>query len=133
MKYGNRCLWKRLFYSPIGILIGFLALILILHGAWSVHQKALLSQERLNQAEAELQGLRQQQVSLSASISDLSSTEGIEAALREKYHAVKQGESVAVIIDNSSGNDGMTTSSVLESSSTEKISLLGKVLQFIGF
>ena len=127
MKYGNKSLWKRLFYSPIGSLIGFIVLIFLIRGGLSIHQKALIAQIRLDQAQSELNNLQQQQQSLSNSISQLSTPAGIEAALREKYHAVKQGESVAVIVD-----DSVSTSSPSIASSTQESSWWGGWLRIFG-
>ena len=64
-----------------------------------------------------------------SSIAELSTTQGIEAELREKYHAVKEGESVAVIIGASStGSSSDNNSSV----TSTKTSWWGSLLQFIG-
>lgn len=131
MKYGNRSPWKRIFYSPVSIVIVCIIFILILHGAWGVHEKALIAQARLDQARAELADLQQQQSSLSASIAQLSTSDGIEAALREKYHAVKEGESVAVIVDTSTSDNKNASTSQAFSTSTPK-SWWGNILQFIG-
>jgi len=113
-------------------------LVLLIRGAWGIHEKALLADHRLEQAKAELTGLQQQHDSLSASIGQLSTTQGIEAALREKYHAVKEGESVAVIVDTSTSVDDNATGSPsqqndLATSSMSRLSWWGSVLQFIGF
>ena len=142
MKYGNKSLWKRLFYSPIGILIGVIVLILLVRGGMSIHQKAIIAQIRLDQTQTELANLQQQQQSLTDSISQLSTPEGIEAALREKYHAVKQGEEVAVIVDNSAQMDSKQANSVKanDSSTTDqntettiKLSWWGSFLHFFSF
>jgi cell division protein FtsB len=132
MKYGNRSSstssFRRFFYSPLGIVVACIIFVLIVRGAWSVHQKALIAQERLDQAQTELADLQHQQASLSASIGQLSTTQGIETALREKYHAVKPGEMVAVIIDDPHRNSSSSSSA----SSTPQISWWGRLLGFIG-
>jgi len=134
MKYGNRSLWKRLFYSPIGILVALIVLILLIRGGLSIHQKAIIAQIRLDQTQTELDNLQQQQQSLTNSISQLSTPEGIEAALREKYHAVKQGESVAVIVDSTAqNNESSTTDDSTSTETTTKLSWWGSVMRAIGF
>jgi len=137
MKYGNKSLWKRLLYSPIGILIGIIVLILLIRGGLSIHQKAVIAQIRLDQAQSELKDLQQQQQSLTSSISQLSTPAGIEAALREKYHAVKQGESVAVIVDNpaqaNSSSSVNSSDDSLIASSTKESSWWGSLVRIIGF
>jgi cell division protein FtsB len=130
MKYGNRSLWKRFFYSPAAIGIAIIALVFIVRGAIGVHDKALLAQDRYDQAQAELANLQDQEQSLSDSIGRLSTPAGVEAELREKYHGVKEGESVAVIVDpNASRDDGTSTAAT----STPSLSWWGHVLRFIGF
>jgi cell division protein FtsB len=136
MKSGNRSTWQRVFYSPAGIVVGCVVFILLIRGGLSIHEKADMAEQRLQQAQIELAGLERQQQTLSSSIDQLSTPEGIEAELREKYHAVKQGESVAVIIGSSSGDDvdseGALSSSSL-ASSTSPSSWWGSVLRSIGF
>lgn len=129
MKYGNRSPWKRFIYSPAGIIIGCIGLFILVRAAWNIHEKAVVADERLSQAQAELAGLEQQKESLSSSISYLSTPEGMEAELRDKYHAVKAGESVAVIVDDASS--ASSTSSVASSSPAD--SWWGKLVDFIGF
>jgi hypothetical protein len=85
----------------------------------------------LSQAQAELAGLEQQKESLSDSISYLSTPAGMEAELRDKYHAVKAGESVAVIVDDASSSSSSGASS--EASSTPSSGWWSGLLNFIGF
>lgn len=127
MKYGNRSPWKRFIYSPIGIIIGCIGLFILVRAAWSIHEKAAAAGVRLSEAQAELSSLERQKEALSNSISHLSTPAGIEAALRLKYHAVKQGESVAVIVD-----DPSASASPLASSSPSS-SWWGRFLDFLGF
>ncbi len=127
MAYGNRSPWKRFIYSPAGILIGCIGLFILVRAAWNIHEKAAAAGERLAQAQSELSSLEQQKKSLSDSIAYLSTPAGVEATLRDKYHAVKQGESVAVIVDDSSGDASSTASS------TTSESWWGRFLGFLGF
>ena len=136
MKSGNRMTWQRIFYSPIGVIVGIIVFVLLLRGGWSIHEKAVLAQQRLEQAQTELTDLQHQQKTLTDSINELSTPAGIEAELREKYHAVKEGESVAVIVDSSSTSDiddATDTSEDSSASSTPHMSWWGSILQFIGF
>ena len=131
MKYGNRSPWKRFIYSPAGIIIGCIGLFILIRAAWNIHEKAVVADERLSQAQAELSSLEQQKESLSSSISYLSTPAGMEAELRDKYHAVKAGESVAVIVDDASS--GASSSSSGGASSTPGVGWWSGLLNFIGF
>jgi hypothetical protein len=129
MKYGKRSPWKRFIYSPAGIIIGCIGLILLVRAAWNIHGKAVTAGERLSEAQSELAGLERQKEALSSSIAYLSTPSGIEAELRDKYHAVKQGESVAVIVDDAPA--GNSTSS--DASSTPSESWWDRFISFVGF
>ena len=131
MKYGNRSPWKRFIYSPAGIIIGCIGLFILIRAAWNIHEKAVVADERLSQAQAELSSLEQQKESLSSSISYLSTPAGMEAELRDKYHAVKAGESVAVIMDDALS--GASSSSSGGASSTPGVGWWSGLLNFIGF
>ena len=54
MKYGNRSPWKRFFYSPIGIVFGCVALFFLIQGALSIHEKAVIAGQHLDQAKTQL-------------------------------------------------------------------------------
>ena len=132
MKYGNKSLWKRLFYSPIGILAALIILFLLIRGGVSIHEKSLIAQIRLDQAQTEYTDLQKQQKSLSASIDQLSTPAGIEAALREKYHAVKQGEEVAVIVDKSVSTNDTSSSTGVDNKTTTNLSWWSRLLSVFG-
>ena len=140
MKYGNRSPWKRAFYSPVSVVIAGIALAFLIRSGWNIHDKAMLAEERLDQAKTELADLEQQKSDLTASIGKLSTPAGMEATLREKYHAVKEGESVAVIVDNSptsTGSSSMASNGEenysQESDGNTKTSAWGSFLQFMRF
>jgi len=100
MRYGNRPLWRRILTSPFTLVVVLIVLIFTWRGAVSIREKAQASQARLNQARAQLAKLQSRQSELSNQISYLSTDEGKEAEVRNKYHAILSGESVAVIIGN---------------------------------
>jgi hypothetical protein len=107
MKYGNRSLWKRLISSPFTLAAFFIIFGLLTKATWSVHQKAQVSYERLEQAENSLLKLQARNDELSQKVSYLSTEEGIKSEIRNKFRVAEEGESIAVIIDN---NELATTS-----------------------
>ena len=100
MKYGNRPRWKKVVSSPASILFLLIVLALVGRAAWSIRQKSILSQTKLDEAKAGLVKLQERDADLSQKVAYLSTDEGVEAELRSKYHAVNEGESVAVILDD---------------------------------
>lgn len=99
--------------SPL-VMVGLIVLfVLLLRGVRSIHEKASLSAEKLKSAELELAKLQDHERDLSSQIGYLSTEQGIEAELRTKYRAVREGESVAVIIgDQASSSSATSTAAV---------------------
>ena len=124
MKYSNRPLYERIAASPVALLAAVVLLFVLARAAWNIHEKAVASGEKLSEENAELAKLEQNQNELSSKVAYLSSDEGVEAEMRTKFKAVKDGEQVAVIVDNQAAG-------VAEATSTGPVlSWWGKVLQF---
>ena len=130
MKYGNRPLSKKILQSPIAIIVAIILLVILARAAWGIRVKAIASATRLSQAESELSKLKAHEKDLSDQVRYLSSESGIESELRTKYRAVKDGESVAVILDRSQ------TASVEDASSTNQtVASVGwwqRLIEFFG-
>ena len=130
MQNGNRKYWWKLMHNPFIILLALILLFFLARAAWNVHRSANAVSAKLAQAQAEEERLEAEQQTLSAKISDISTPEGLESQLRLKYRAVKEGESVAVIVntDQASGSES------IEASSTDnnKVGLWDHFLGFFG-
>ncbi len=96
-------------HNPFITIIALALLFFLARSAWNVHRSADLISNKLSQTEEEADKLRLEQQSLSAKVDNLSTPDGIESELRVKYRAVKDGESVAVIVNN----DQASTSNVV--------------------
>ncbi len=132
MKYSNRSVWNKIIASPLATLVLILLTFIIGRAVFNIYQKAGTSEARLNQAKLELARLTSRQNEVSMKVENLSTEQGVENEVRTKYHAVKQGESVAVIVDASqtANASGASTSGSL---STPTSSWWSKVLRVFGF
>ena len=128
MKYGNRSTWKTISRSPITFVVAIGLCVVLAKAAWNIHQKSENSALRLDQARMELAKLKDHQKDLTARIGQLSSAEGIESELRVKYRAVKEGESVAVIVD-----DGLAAAASTSTTTIPAVSWWRRLLNFVGF
>ncbi len=129
MKYGNRSLWQKIISSPISIVVGVILLAILAKATFNISVKASQSSDRLIQAQVELSKLNERNNELSSRVQALSTEQGIEAEIRTKYHAVKDGESVAIIIGDA------RTASVNDASTTVKSGMSGwwsRLLHFFG-
>jgi len=100
-------------HNPLMMLIALALLFFLARAAWNVHKSADSVSVKLSQAQAEEEKLKAEQSDLSAQVYKLSTPSGLESELRTKYRAVKEGESVAVIV-----NDDQATSSSATNTST---------------
>ena len=126
MRYGNRSGWKRFVRSPFTIIGAAIILVVLARATWSIHEKAVSTAQRLADAKAELIKLQAHGDDLSREVGYLSTDQGVEAELRTKYRAVKNGESVAVIVDDENA------AAVAAASSTPAIGWWQRILQGIG-
>jgi len=90
---------KRLFYSPVTVVILIIIIAFLARSTWGIYEKYDLSKERLDQADGQLAALKAQEGDLSQSIAQLSTASGTEAVMRTDFRIVKPGESLAVIVN----------------------------------
>ena len=128
MKYGNRSLWQKIIASPLSVIVFAVLLAILARATWNIYNKANLSSAKLTQAQRELLQLQKRDSELLAKVGQLSTDQGIEAEIRTKYHAVKEGESVAVILD-----DGQTAGAANASSTAVTMGWWGRFWHFFGF
>lgn len=103
---------KKILYSPIVLLILAIIFVMLLRGVWGVYKKSQISYENLEREKNELNKLMAREKTLNSSIEYLKTEQGIEDEIRTKFRAVKDGEQVAVII-----NEGTTTPVSISTSS----------------
>lgn len=128
MKYSNKPIYERVAASPLALVTVLVVFAILAKAAWNIHEKASLSSQRLALEQAQMDKLRQSQSDLAAKVAYLSTDQGMEAEMRAKFKAVKDGEQVAVIVD-----DGSQTAAVAEATSTQPtVGWWGRFLRFIG-
>ena len=126
MNRSNRSSSWHLASSPFTIIIILIVIALLVKAVWGIYGKSHLASLKYDEAQAELRKLEAQKEDLSNKVDRLSTASGVEAEIRTKYRAVRNGESVAVIIDDISGQNQSTTTVATSTSWWQS------VLQFIG-
>lgn len=130
MRYGKRSPSKRILASRTALVLSIVAFVLLSRAAWSMRSTSLLTQEKFREAENNLSKLQDREKELTAKVAYLSTDEGVEAEIRSKYRAVKEGESVAVIVDEKNATGSTQTAAVQDA--TTSISWWGAILQRLG-
>ncbi len=102
---------KRIIYSPVLLIILLILFLILIKAVLNVHNKAILSKNNLNRERIELNKIIEREKNLESSLGYLKTDQGIENEIRSKFRAVKDGEKLAVIIDD---NQVATTSTITE-------------------
>lgn len=133
MRYGKYSFWNRFTSSPITLFIIIVVFVFLVKAVWGIKEKAVISQTKLDTAEMKLAKLEEHKQNLNNRINYLSTEQGIEAELRTKYGAVREGESVAVIVDDdqTAAVAGFASTSLV--ANKKRTSWLGKIFDFFGF
>ncbi len=101
LDFQNKKRIRKILYSPVFLILLGVILFSMLRGVWNVYKKERLSMENLKQEQVEHDKLIARQNNLASSLEYLKTEDGIESEIRSKFRAIKDGEQVTVIIDNS--------------------------------
>lgn len=132
MKYGKSGVWRKIISSPFTLVIILIFFIFMLKVVWNIREKLVDSNSRLRSTNAEFMKLQAHQNNLSNKISYLSTEQGIEAELRTKYRAIREGESVAVIVDEDQASSSSSHASTSEQIAND-LSWWKRILRVVGF
>ncbi|MEI6660063.1 MAG: septum formation initiator family protein [bacterium] len=97
----NQINQNKLWHSPISLLIIFCILVIFAYNMIGLIQKEVETRKKKIVQLENIETLRTRQEELDANIAKLSTDEGIEETIRDKYQVAKAGESVVNIVDES--------------------------------
>jgi cell division protein FtsB len=90
---------RKLWHSPIVLAIIFCLLVVFAYNMIGLIEKAIDTSKKKNLQVETINTLNTRQTELSARIAKLSTDEGIEESIRDKYQVAKVGESIVTIVD----------------------------------
>ncbi|MFA5933635.1 MAG: septum formation initiator family protein [Candidatus Paceibacterota bacterium] len=102
---------RRFLYSPLVLVLFAFLTLFFLYGIIGLIAKNNDTAKNKNLAVKQRAELEAKQVLLEAEIKKLSSNQGIEATIRDKFPVVKEGEGVVMIVDDVNNSDGTNTDS----------------------
>lgn len=108
----------RIIYSPVVLIVLTVILGFSIRATWAVYEKEQTSRDALALSQRELDKVATREQTLNQAIAYLSTPQGVETEIRKKFRVVKDGEEVAVILDDVSGT-------VVASSSPARGGILG--------
>ena len=124
MEFRKKKKLKKIFYSPVILVILIVVFMILLKSVFGAYQKERLSSENLDKEKIELEKLSLRQKTLADSIEFLKTDQGVENEIRSKFRAVKEGERIAVIIDDN-------TKSTTTISMVQKDGIIKKIIKII--
>lgn len=95
-------------YSRPTLVLLAVLLVVALNSTWKIYEKASLAREQKNRLEKELEDLKARESELREKLAELKTERGLEEEIRTRFSVAKNGESVVVIVDPSSG-EGTST------------------------
>ncbi len=96
---------KRLLHSRYAIGALAVVLLLVLRGVWGVYVKYEKSKELSARMASEASALQEREDALKASIDSLSTPEGREREMRDRFGVVKPGEKMVVLVNPQPSGD----------------------------
>lgn len=86
-------------YSPLSLLFLFFVLLIFFYNMINLAEKARDTHKKRLATFDQVQSLKDRENKLESNIEKLHTEEGTEETLRDKYHLVKSGEKMVVIVD----------------------------------
>ncbi len=102
LEFKKRQKIKKWLYSPWMIFILLFILLIGLDAIWTIYKKEQISKNNLVLAQQNLDKLKSRYDILKNEVDWLSTPEGIEEEIRNKFSVVKEGEQVAIIVESKS-------------------------------
>jgi cell division protein FtsB len=123
--------YRKIIFSTATLIFLSIILLILLKALWSAYNKEKLSSENLEKQRKELVRLNDRKKNLEQSVEYLKTDKGIEAEIRSKFRVAREGESLAVILD-----DDATSTDNIDIKNYEKpagIGFLHRFFFWLGF
>ncbi|HVS79409.1 MAG TPA: septum formation initiator family protein [Candidatus Paceibacterota bacterium] len=100
LQYNEKTKLRRRIYSIPVFVVLLVITILVVRGTWDVYWKRVESRQNLDKVTEQAAALESRQAELNDEIDRLQTQAGVEEEIRKKFSVVKDGEQVAVLVDN---------------------------------
>lgn len=107
--FQDRRFWKRLAYSRLTAIILGLAILGLGRTVWQIGWRSRVVDQERERVAAELAELLERERVLKQEIAALETDRGIEAAIRQKFPVVRDGERVIVVVEEEEALVASTT------------------------
>ncbi|HEY4478505.1 MAG TPA: hypothetical protein VI775_01550 [Candidatus Paceibacterota bacterium] len=120
--------FKRILYSPAILIILFIILFVLLKALYGAYSKEIISYNNLIKQKNEVEKLIEREKNLAQNVGYLKTDTGIESEIRSKFRVAREGEYLAVIVD-----DGSTTTKSISKMKIQQKSEMGFIDRFLSW
>jgi cell division protein FtsB len=96
---------KKFLHSRYAIAVLSIVIVLLARGVWGIYGKYERSKGIVERANADLAALAERERTLSKSLESLNTPEGKEREIRDRFGAVKEGETLVILVDETVPNE----------------------------
>lgn len=104
---------KSIFFSPIGVALSLVLLVVLVRANYSLYEKNDTARENRETLLRELNAMELRKDRLSATLGRIGTDKGEEIALREQYDMGREGEEMIVVVDLDEAKSAQTEESTL--------------------
>ncbi len=95
-------------YSKPALIVLFIAIVFLLKEVYDIYQKQQISRQNYDRVATSVESLKSREKMLTSELDRLSTNQGVEAEIREKFNVVKPGEEIIMVINSSSSEADQT-------------------------
>ena len=115
---------NKIIYSKVMVTVLLIFLVLLSYSVFSLYKKRNEALTKARAAQTELSRAKAKQEQIDSSLDKLSTPEGIEDAIRDKFQVVKDGEELIVVTDPEQNK--------ISKEENEKQTFWDKIKEFLG-
>lgn len=128
MKRSKQGFWNRFLNSGLALFLVIILFVFMAKAAWNMNASAKVAKERLDKAQNDQRKLEDRKNDIAAKVEYLSTDKGMESEIRSKFRLAEEGESVAVIVSDTSNATTVATTTGIQ-----KENWWQKLMGMIGF
>ncbi|MEI6528675.1 MAG: septum formation initiator family protein [bacterium] len=99
---------RKMMYSKPALIVLFIAIVFLLKEVYDIYQKQQISRQNYDRVATSVESLKSREKMLTSELDRLSTNQGVEAEIREKFNVVKPGEEIIMVINSSSSEADQT-------------------------
>lgn len=104
LRFYQKKTFRRILYSKAALAALALLFLFGLKATWGIYEKEQEAQANAQEAQQTLAELKEREQFLRAELERLSTQRGVEQEIRKKFPLVKEGEEVAIVVDDPGTN-----------------------------